>query len=89
MDNTFQIQVVRRGVITLPKDLREQNQINEGDILTLIDLGNGIFVLSPHRSRVDEIANQLAKDWQQSGDTLESTLETLREVRSEYDSRKP
>jgi bifunctional DNA-binding transcriptional regulator/antitoxin component of YhaV-PrlF toxin-antitoxin module len=89
VDNTFQIQVVRRGVITLPKEICEQNQINEGDTLTLIDLGNSVFMLSPRRSRVDEIADQLAKDWQQSGDTLESTLETLREVRSEYDIKKP
>lgn len=88
MDNTFQIQVVRRGVITLPKELREQNQINEGDTLILIDLGNGIFVLSPRRSRVDEIADKLAKEWQESGETLESMLETLREVRAEYDAKK-
>jgi AbrB family looped-hinge helix DNA binding protein len=89
VDNTFQIQVVRRGVITLPKELRKQNQINEGDTLILIDLGNGIFVLSPRRSRVDEIADKLAKDWQESGETLESMLETLREVRAEYDAKKP
>jgi AbrB family looped-hinge helix DNA binding protein len=88
VDNTFHIQVVRRGVITLPKELREQNQINEGDTLILIDLGNGIFVLSPRRSRVDEIADKLAKEWQESGETLESMLETLREVRAEYDAKK-
>jgi AbrB family looped-hinge helix DNA binding protein len=88
MNNTFQVQVVRRGVITLPKELREQNQINEGDFLTLIDLGDGVFVLSPSRSRVDEVADKLAKDWQESGETLESMLETLREVRGEYDAKK-
>jgi AbrB family looped-hinge helix DNA binding protein len=89
VNNTFQIQVVRRGVITLPKELREQNQINEGDTLTLINLGDGVFVLSPRRSRVDEIADKLAKEWQESGETLESMLETLREVRAEYDAKKP
>lgn len=89
MNNTFQVQVVRRGVITLPKELREQNQINEGDTLTLIDLGDGVFVLSPRRSRVDEIADRLAKEWQESGESLETMLETLREVRAEYDSKKP
>ncbi len=89
MNNTFEIQVVRRGVITLPKELRDHNQINEGDTLTLIDLGDGVFVLSPRRSRVDEIADKLAKEWQESGETLESMLETLREVRGEYDTKKP
>jgi len=89
VNNTFQIQVVRRGIITLPKELREQNQINAGDTLTLFDLGDGIFVLSPRRSRVDEIADKLAKEWQESGETLESMLATLREVRAEYDVKKP
>jgi bifunctional DNA-binding transcriptional regulator/antitoxin component of YhaV-PrlF toxin-antitoxin module len=76
--NTFQVQVMRRGLINLPKELCEQNQINEGDTLTLIDLGNGVFVLSSHRSRVDEIADKLTKEWRRSGDTLEFMLETLR-----------
>ena len=63
MNNTFKVQVVRRGLITLPKELREQNRIDEGDTLTLIDLGEGVFVMSSRRSRVDEIANNLASEW--------------------------
>ncbi len=88
MNNTFQVQVVRRGIITLPKELREHNNIEEGDMLTLIDLGDGVVVMSPRRSRVDEIANKLAREWQDSGETLESMLTTLREVRAEYDTKK-
>lgn len=88
MNNTFQIQVVRRGIITLPKELRENNNIEEGDVLTLIDLGDGVFVISPRRSRVDEIASKLAREWQDSGESLESMLSTLREVRAEYDDKK-
>jgi AbrB family looped-hinge helix DNA binding protein len=89
MNNTFKVQVVRRGLITLPKELRDQSHINEGDTLTLIDLGDGVVVMSPRRSRVDRIANKLAKEWLDSGETLESMLTTLREVRAEYDSKKP
>ena len=88
MNNTFQVQVVRRGIITLPKELREHNNIEEGDMLTLIDLGDGVVVMSPQRSRVDEIANKLAKEWQESGESLETMLSTLREVRAEYDTKK-
>ena len=87
-NNTFQVQVGRRGIITLPKGLREQNNIEEGDTLTLIDLGDGVVVMSPKRSRVDEIADKLAKEWQDSGESLESMLSTLREVRAEYDTKK-
>jgi len=88
MNNTFQVQVVRRGIITLPKELRDHNNIEEGDTLTLIDLGDGVVVMSPRRSRVDEIADKLAKEWQDSGESLESMLTTLREVRAEYDTKK-
>ena len=51
-NNTFQVQVVRRGIITLPKELREHNNIEEGDTLTLIELGDGVVIMSPKRSRV-------------------------------------
>jgi AbrB family looped-hinge helix DNA binding protein len=88
INNTFQVQVVRRGIITLPKELREHNNIEEGDTLTLIDLGDGVVVMSPKRSRVDEIADKLAKEWRDSGESLESMLSTLREVRAEYDTKK-
>jgi AbrB family looped-hinge helix DNA binding protein len=88
MNNTFQVQVVRRGIITLPKELRDHNSIEEGDMLTLIDLGDGVVVISPQRSRVDEIADKLAREWQDSGESLESMLSTLREVRAEYDTKK-
>ena len=88
MNNTFQVQVVRRGIITLPKELREHNNIEEGDTLTLIDLGDGVVVMSPQRSRVDEIASKLAKEWQDSGESLQTMLSTLREVRAEYDTKK-
>ena len=88
MNNTFQVQVLRRGIITLPKELRENNNIEEGDTLTLIDLGEGVVVMSPQLSRVDEIANKVAKDWQDSGESLETMLSTLREVRAEHDTKK-
>ena len=84
MNSTYQLQVGRRGVITLPKALRDQKNIADGDILTLIELTDNVFVLSRHRSKVDEVANKLAQEWRDSGETLESLLATLREVRTEY-----
>ena len=88
MNKVFQVQVVRRGIITLPKELRESNNIEEGDMMNLIDLGDGVVVMSPQRSRVDDIADKLAKEWTDSGESLESMLTTLREVRAKYDTKK-
>ena len=87
MKNTFQVRVIRRGTIALPRELRDHNNIEEGDMLTLIDLG-GVIVMSRQQSRIDEIADQLAREWQASGESLESMLGTLREVRAEYDGTK-
>ena len=45
--SAYMVQAARRGTITLPRELREQNHIEMGDTLILIDLGNGIVVMSP------------------------------------------
>lgn len=82
MKNTFQVQVVRRGMITIPKELRDRNNIEEGNLLTLMDFGDGVLIMSLQRSRVDEIANTLARDLQDSGESLESLLATLRDIRT-------
>jgi bifunctional DNA-binding transcriptional regulator/antitoxin component of YhaV-PrlF toxin-antitoxin module len=89
MNPTYRIQVGRRGVITFPKELRDQKNILDGEILNLIELSDNVFVISRQRSQVDEIANRLANEWQDSGESLESMLSTLREVRSEYLDQKP
>ncbi|MEW5873016.1 MAG: AbrB/MazE/SpoVT family DNA-binding domain-containing protein [Chloroflexota bacterium] len=89
MKTTYQIQVGRRGVITFPKELRDQNQIAEGEILNLTELTENVFMISRRHSQVDEIANKLAQEWQASGESLESMLTALREVRAEYHEKKP
>jgi bifunctional DNA-binding transcriptional regulator/antitoxin component of YhaV-PrlF toxin-antitoxin module len=86
MENTFRVQVAKRGLITLPKELRDANRIQDGDVLTLFDLG-GAFVLTTQTLQVDKIADRLAKQWRDEGETLESMLQMLHEVREEYDSK--
>jgi bifunctional DNA-binding transcriptional regulator/antitoxin component of YhaV-PrlF toxin-antitoxin module len=83
MTDTITIQLAQRGLVTLPKPLRDQYNLHPGDALTLLDLG-GVFVLSPQRSEVDELANQLAGELAERGETLESMLVALRETRERY-----
>jgi AbrB family looped-hinge helix DNA binding protein len=77
------LQVAQRGLITIPKRLREVYNIRPGDQLTLLDLG-GVFVLSPRPSQVDALADRIAAELQDRGETLESMLQALREERERY-----
>ena len=82
--SSITLQVAQRGLITIPKALRDNYNIRPGDTLTLLDLG-GVFVLTPQRSEVDALAEQLAAQWRDRGETLESMLQALREERERYD----
>ena len=84
MQDTITIQMGQRGVLTLPKALRDQYGLQSGDGFTLLDLG-GVFVLSPTRSEIDSLAEQLSHSLTQKGETLESMLAVLREERERYE----
>jgi len=74
------LQMAQRGVITIPKSLRETYGLQPGDVFTLIDLG-GVFVLSPRQSEIDTIADKIAEQWAEDGETLETMLQALHEER--------
>ena len=80
MKDVLTIRVAKRGTITLPKALRDQYQIKEGDSLTLLDL-DGVFVLARGRSKVDELADKIGDALRKEGESLESMLAVLREER--------
>jgi AbrB family looped-hinge helix DNA binding protein len=77
---SIKLQMAQRGIITIPKSLRELYQLQPGDTFNLIDL-DGVFVISPRRSEIDEIADKIATQWTEEGETLESMLRALREER--------
>lgn len=83
MDDTMTVQMTQRGVLVLPKTLREAYNLQPGDDFTLLDLG-GVFVLSPRRSEIDALANRISKELTEKGETLESMLRVLREERERY-----
>ena len=83
MNNTMTIQMSQRGVLVLPKSLREAYNLQPGDSFTLLDLG-GVFVISPQRSEIDVIAERISKELQDKGESLESMLQTFREEREKY-----
>lgn len=84
--DALNVQIGQRGVITLPKSLRERYNLRPGDDVTILDL-DGVFVLSPRRSEIDALADQITQALTTEGETLESMLTALREEREAYDSQ--
>ena len=83
MADTITVQLAQRGVLTLPKSLREHYNLQPGDSFTLLDLG-GVFVLSPLHSEIDALAERLTYSLTERGETLETMLQALREEREGY-----
>jgi len=86
MSDTITVRMAQRGVVTLPKSLRQSYNLRPGDNFTLLDLG-GVFILSPRRSEIDSLTNRLTQALTERGETLETMLQALREERERYDSQ--
>ena len=83
MTDAVTVQMTQRGVVILPKALRERYKLRPGDRFTLLDLG-GIFVLTPRRSEIDALADRITQALTERGETLETMLQVLREERERY-----
>jgi len=83
MEEMSEIQMAQRGVIVIPKPLRQAYNLKAGSRMTLLDLG-GVFVLSPQVSEVDTLADRVSRSLAEQGVTLEGMLRTLREERERY-----
>jgi len=84
MSNTLMVQMTQRGVMVIPKSLREAYNLQPGDSFSLMDLG-GVFVISPRRSEIDSLADRISSDLHDKGESLESMLQLLRDEREKYD----
>lgn len=77
------VQIRRRGVITLPKPLRDRYGLSEGDALRLVDL-DGTFVLTPMVPMVPELAREIERLRIEAGLSTEELLDGLRRERERY-----
>jgi AbrB family looped-hinge helix DNA binding protein len=78
------IQVRKKGTITLPMDLRDKYGIDEGDIFTLINLGDGSFLLTPRISQVNRLGDRVAEILKGENVSLDELLTTLDDERERY-----
>jgi len=81
---TLTVQIRRKGVITLPMELRRQYGLDEGDVLTMLDLGGGSLLLVPRVSQVARLGDEVARLMDEAGVELEAVLEALDQEREAY-----
>ncbi len=81
------IQVRERGVVTLPAELRDKYNIENGNIFRLVDL-DGIFVFVPMVPMVPELAREIERIRLESGLSIEDLLQDLRKQRERYNQEK-
>jgi bifunctional DNA-binding transcriptional regulator/antitoxin component of YhaV-PrlF toxin-antitoxin module len=81
---TMTIQIRKKGSLTLPVDLRNKYNLDEGDVFTLIDLGDGSFLLTPQVSQVNRLGDRVTRILKKEGVSLEDLLSALDEERQQY-----
>lgn len=84
MSDSMTIQIRSKGTLTLPIELRRKYGLDEGDVITVIDLGERSFLLTPKISQVDRLGDRVAQALEAEGVTLEILLEALDEERERY-----
>jgi AbrB family looped-hinge helix DNA binding protein len=78
------IQIRKKGSLTLPAEMREKYGLNEGDVFTLIDLGEGSFLLTPRLSQVNRLGDRVTEILKDEGVSQEDLLNALDEERQRY-----
>ena len=81
------LQIRGKGTITLPASLRKKYNLEEGEVLTLIDLGEGTILLKPMVSEVNKLSRQIAKRLKEENVSLDELLQALDEERETYYKR--
>ena len=80
------VQMRKRGVFTLPAEIREKYRVQEGDTYRFVDAG-GIFILTRMVPLVPDLAEEIERIREEAGVSLEELLQGLREQRAAYQSR--
>jgi bifunctional DNA-binding transcriptional regulator/antitoxin component of YhaV-PrlF toxin-antitoxin module len=78
------IQIRNKGNITLPVNLRRKYKFKEGDIFTIIDLGDGTLVLAPQQTQLDRSGDRIAEMMAETGISVDDLLKALDEERDRY-----
>ena len=74
-------EIKARGQLTIPKKIREMSQIEEGNVVSILPIGDSL-IITPRRLELDEARRQLKQLVKASGLTLEELIGGLKEERA-------
>ncbi|MEJ2601399.1 MAG: AbrB/MazE/SpoVT family DNA-binding domain-containing protein [Anaerolineales bacterium] len=84
MASTSTLQIRSKGTVTIPIELRRKYGLDEGDVITLIDLEEGSFLLIPSVTQVDRLGDRVAKAMAEAGVSEDELLAALDEERERF-----
>ena len=73
-------EIKARGQLTIPKKIREMSHLEEGQIVSIIPVGDGL-IITPRRLELDEARREIRKVIKAANVTVEELLEALQEER--------
>jgi len=73
-------EIKARGQLTIPKKIRERSNLEEGQTVSIISLGDSL-IITPKRLELDEARREIRKVLKSSKMTIEELMDGLREER--------
>jgi len=77
---TYTAEVKSRGQLTIPKRVREEGHLEEGQSVSIIPIGDSLLV-TPKTLKLEDARRELRRIMRTSGITLEALLDGLGEER--------
>lgn len=78
---TYQTEIRSRGQMTIPKAIRKVSNIDEGQIVSMLPIGESILI-TPKPLQLDEARRQMKLILLSSGMSVEELVEGLKEERT-------
>jgi AbrB family looped-hinge helix DNA binding protein len=74
---SFTTSIKSRGQLTIPKQVRNAGQLDEGQVVSIIPVGDSI-IITPKRLELDDARRQIKNILKTSGHSLEELIEGLK-----------
>ena len=75
------VQMLAKGNLTIPSDLRQRYGFEDGDVFTLVELEDGSLFLTPKVSIVPKVVAELEAMREEAGISLDDLLRGLPDER--------